>query len=137
MEALLASLPGLLYVAESRVDRPLVHASDGCLTLSGYLARDLEAKVSISTLVHAADRERVDREVERFLATGGPLDVEYRLVRADGSERWVWDRAFIFPSSGDRACEVRGCLLDVTADRDPGLDRAGAPGHSPDRAGPR
>jgi two-component system cell cycle sensor histidine kinase/response regulator CckA len=112
-EALLACLPGLLYVAESRVDRPLVHASDGSLELSGYVAKDLEAKVSLSTLVHAGDRDRVDREMERLLAAGGILDIQYRLVRADGSVRRVWDRAFLAGTNGG-PCEVRGCLLDVT-----------------------
>jgi PAS domain S-box-containing protein len=114
LQALMTGLPGLLYVCEPRVDRPIVHASDGSLELTGYGAKELEGRVSLSTLVHSADRDRVDQEVKRFLATGTPLEQQYRLLREDGSERWVWDRAVLVSPDGEHEREVRGCLLDVT-----------------------
>jgi PAS domain S-box-containing protein len=114
LEALISGLAGLLYVCDARVDRPVVHASEGSLDLTGYGAKDLEGQVSLSTLVHPADRERVDSEVKRFLTSGTDLDLQYRLVRADGTERWVWDRAFVMPAHEERGPQVRGCLMDVT-----------------------
>jgi two-component system cell cycle sensor histidine kinase/response regulator CckA len=114
LEALISGLAGLLYVCEARVDRPIVHASDGSLDVTGYHAKDLERRVSLSTLVHPADRERVDEEVKRFLTSGDPLELQYRLVRADGMERWVWDRALLIPAQEEQGPQVRGCLMDVT-----------------------
>ena len=67
LQALMTGQQGLLYVCEPRVDRPIVHASEGSLELTGYCAKELEGRVSLSTLVHPADRERVDQEVKRFV----------------------------------------------------------------------
>src|SRR4030095_13923751 len=41
--------------------------------------------------IHAEDRDRVTRVMEN--GRHGH-EVEYRIVRPDGSQRWVWDRGF-------------------------------------------
>src|SRR5688572_7741864 len=93
--ALMTCLPGLVYVARARVDRPLVHVSDGAGELTGYSYPTMEGRASLSALIHPGDRDRVDREVERVTAEGSRLDIQYRIVRNDGTERWVWDRGSV------------------------------------------
>jgi PAS domain S-box-containing protein len=62
--------------------------------------------------IHAEDRDRVAAIVERTRTQ--VFSVEYRVVRPDGSIRWVWDRGF--PIKDDSGCvyRVAGIAEDIT-----------------------
>src|SRR5882672_572342 len=62
--------------------------------------------------IHAEDRDRVAEVVERTRTQ--LFSVEYRVVRPDGSIRWVWDRGF--PIKDDSGCvyRVAGIAEDIT-----------------------
>jgi signal transduction histidine kinase len=60
---------------------------------------------------HPADREILQRAVTKALATGEELDVEYRVVDADGGVRWVAARGRAEKSDSQR---LLGVALDVT-----------------------
>src|SRR5690606_26987820 len=45
--------------------------------------------------VHPDDRDRVRREMERIWETGESHDLEFRIVRPDGSIRWLRNRTLI------------------------------------------
>jgi two-component system cell cycle sensor histidine kinase/response regulator CckA len=66
--------------------------------------------------VHAEDRERVS-ESALTLQTEGTYDLEYRIVRPDGSERWVHDRAFPIRDANNRVYRIAGVAEDVTERR--------------------
>ena len=68
---------------------------------------------SFMDAVHPDDRERVKAAVSR--QTTGPYDVEYRIVRPDGSVRWIRDRSF--PIADDQGADHRiaGLAEDITA----------------------
>jgi PAS domain S-box-containing protein len=61
--------------------------------------------------VHPDDRERV----RGHFAQPSRPDLEYRLLRSDGSVRWVWDRAFSIVDSGNRLIRIVGLAADITA----------------------
>lgn len=61
--------------------------------------------------VHPEDRALVEDAMRRQQA-GEATHVEYRLVRADGEIRWIWDRAY--PLGADRPGQVVGVAEDVT-----------------------
>jgi PAS domain S-box-containing protein len=64
--------------------------------------------------IHPDDRERVlAQSLERQLR-GETGDVEYRVVRPDGSIRWVRDRSFPVRDSSGRLYRVAGIAEDVT-----------------------
>lgn len=63
--------------------------------------------------VHAADRSRVDQTVRRSFATGDPFFFDHRVVRKDGSERWVHGRGrVVMGASGP--LRMVGTCQDVT-----------------------
>jgi PAS domain S-box-containing protein len=64
--------------------------------------------------VHPEDRERVAGEIERAQAAGN-WDREYRILRPDGSIRWVWDRAFPIRDSSGEIHRCVGISQDITA----------------------
>jgi PAS domain S-box-containing protein len=64
--------------------------------------------------IHPEDRQRM---VNAFIASGedGSYDVEYRLLRADGSVRWIHDRAFPIRDQHGHVYRVAGISEDVTS----------------------
>ena len=66
--------------------------------------------------VHPDDRERV-RAGWRALPADGRFMEEYRVVRPDGSVRWVRAQAFPVMTGADRVARVAGVARDVTERR--------------------
>jgi len=67
--------------------------------------------------IHPEDRERM---VQAFL-TGSPsgdFDVEYRLLRKDGSVRWIHDRAFPIRDELGQVYRIAGISEDVTSSKE-------------------
>lgn len=63
--------------------------------------------------VHPDDRERV-RETLRVKHTNGAYDEEYRIIRPDGTERWIRDRAFPVRDPDNTIKRWVGVAEDVT-----------------------
>jgi len=63
--------------------------------------------------VHAEDRERVVADLE-IQKTGQPFGHEYRIVRPDGSTRWIWDRGFPVRDKTGQVTRYVGVAQDIT-----------------------
>ena len=63
--------------------------------------------------VHPQDRERV-RQAALAQQSGGAYDEEYRVVRPDGSTRWIRDRAFPVRDAAGKLVRVAGIAEDIT-----------------------
>ncbi len=75
-------------------------------TYEGFLAR-----------VHSADREAVKKAVDRALKNIEPFAIDHRVVRADGSELIVHDRAEVTFGDDGRPVRMAGTVHDVTGRR--------------------
>ena len=65
------------------------------------------------TSVFSEDRSAVMNAVEKE-KNGEKVQLEYRIVRPDGTLRWIWDRAFpIFDDSG-KVIRIAGISADIT-----------------------
>jgi PAS domain S-box-containing protein len=67
---------------------------------------------SFFTAIHAEDRSRVVSIIERDRERG--FEAEYRVVRPDGSIRWVWDRGFPIKDESGRFYRLVGIAEDIT-----------------------
>jgi PAS domain S-box-containing protein len=63
--------------------------------------------------IHPDDRERV-RQSAVTRQTAGKYDEEYRIVRPDGSERWIRDRAFPVANAAGEMERIAGVARDIT-----------------------
>src|SRR5262249_57423692 len=63
--------------------------------------------------VHPEDRQRVLAALEQH-GRGEPSDIEYRVVRPDGSVRWVRDRGFPVQDAAGRVYRFAGIAEDIT-----------------------
>ncbi|MEO5882189.1 MAG: PAS domain-containing protein, partial [Caldimonas sp.] len=68
--------------------------------------------------VHPDDRERVANDTLGYMTqAAGRQEIEFRILRRDGSVRWVVMRADMDSASGERR-RVLGVVMDVTAQHD-------------------
>ena len=63
--------------------------------------------------IHLEDRKRVlaNLELEKI---GQPFDHEYRIIRPDGSIRWIWDRGFPVYEKTGQITRYVGVAQDIT-----------------------
>ncbi|MEA5468668.1 PAS domain-containing protein, partial [Spirulina sp. 06S082] len=77
--------------------------------------------------VHPDDRIRVEAETAGFLGTrADTYSHEFRIVRPDGSVRFILDRGMIERDDQGRALIIRGLNIDLTDCRRPGAIDTGA-----------
>lgn len=72
--------------------------------------------------IHPQDREQVlaDLEVERV---GQPFDHEYRIIRPDGTIRWIWDRGFPVQTETGQVTRYVGVANDITENKRAEIER--------------
>ncbi|MFI3198181.1 MAG: PAS domain S-box protein, partial [Methylococcaceae bacterium] len=64
--------------------------------------------------VHTDDRQSVEDEVIRCIATHEPFKQQYRVVRLDGTEIWVSGVAEIYFDAAEQALRMTGAVEDIT-----------------------
>lgn len=67
--------------------------------------------------VHPEDSDRVRTAVDGAIASGTSYMHEFRIVRPDGSERWVYEQATVVRDRAGRAVRAIGVTQDVTERR--------------------
>jgi PAS domain S-box-containing protein len=65
-------------------------------------------------LIHPQDRLRIDEAVSAAVRGGPRYDVEYRVIRPDGSERTVHSRGDVTWDAAGRPLRLFGVLQDIT-----------------------
>lgn len=70
------------------------------------------------SLVHPEDRPKVHIDPNNLPPPGTYLDAEFRIVRPDGTVRWIVAHALAHYGAGDAPVEMIGVNLDVTARRE-------------------
>ncbi|NKE73397.1 PAS domain S-box protein [Candidatus Manganitrophus noduliformans] len=66
--------------------------------------------------IHPDDRERIQNSAMTLQASGA-YDEEYRIIRPDGSTRWIRDRAFPIKDTSGRVYRITGIAEDITERR--------------------
>ncbi len=92
--SLVENIPGAICRSLYNAHETMVFISDEIETISGYPAEDFihNNHWSFASLIHEADKERVDRQVSAAVESKQPYNLEYRIVRADGAVRWMSER---------------------------------------------
>jgi PAS domain S-box-containing protein len=113
---LIDNLPGMAYRCLNDERWTIEFASRGCLELTGYGAEDLVGgrAVSYHEMIIPEDLERIRREVEAALRSGGSFDLTYRIATRDGTVKWVSERGRAVESAGGDVQVLEGFIYDVT-----------------------
>jgi PAS domain S-box-containing protein len=93
-----------------------VTGSAGREALYGRPEGSLDSTRALYACVHPEDRDRVRRQSRAALsgARGGLYDEEYRIVRPDGSLRWLMSKGRAEFDATGRAVRMHGVVVDVT-----------------------
>lgn len=67
--------------------------------------------------VHPADRSAVTSTLEGCVRDGADFEMEFRVSRTEGPERWIYDRGRVFRDAEGHPAYVTGGCLDITARR--------------------
>jgi rsbT co-antagonist protein RsbR len=73
-------------------------------------------RMEFARAIHPEDRERVVASLP--LQVRGDYAIEYRIVRPDGTLRWLRTRTFPVPDASGRARRVVGLATDITAQKE-------------------
>ena len=112
--SLLANLPGCVYRATAQDPPRLLYLSEGVATLTGYPMADfLEGRRRLTSLIHPDDLAAATAELLEAVEQRRPYAQDYRIVRADGSVRWVQGRGQAVRSPTGKPIYLDGFILDA------------------------
>jgi diguanylate cyclase (GGDEF)-like protein/PAS domain S-box-containing protein len=116
LATLISNLDGMVYRCRDDDSWTMEFVSDGCERLTGYTPAELllNGRVSYEELTHSEDRARVRDAIHAAIAADRRFDVEYRIRRADGAVRWVWERGIAIRGDGGKVEALEGFVEDVT-----------------------
>ena len=111
-----SDLVGMIYRCNIDELGTMEFVSEGCLKLTGYHPDELifDSRISYGQITHPDDLERVNTSIHAALEERNSYDTEYRIIRADGSIRWVSERGVgVFDQHGQRIA-IEGFIQDIT-----------------------
>lgn len=116
LRALIGNVPGAVYRCEVRCPWRLIIMTGQILNISGYPPSVFlhEGAMTYAELVHPDDLPLVDAAVAEGVSAHRPYQIEYRIIHADGSIRWVFERGCAFYDLAGNPEWLDGVIIDVT-----------------------
>ena len=113
--SLVEQVPAVSYVARWEPRSPFAYVSPQIEEILGFPAERWVAEPELwAERLHPDDREDVLLEELRTFDAQIPFDREYRLLAADGSVVWVWERDTIVYDSDGEPSHTEGVMVDIT-----------------------
>src|SRR6266516_5177129 len=82
--------------------------------LFGFADSERVTFARLLQVVHPGDRERMKQIVQQMFAHGGEHESEYRVIRPDGSTRWISGHGSVESDEHGKPAFARGVSRDVT-----------------------
>ncbi|MEQ1773985.1 MAG: EAL domain-containing protein [Burkholderiales bacterium] len=119
LSTLVSHLPVVAFQRQIDAAWSMVFVSESCRELTGYAPADFCASAARTwgSIIAIDDFERACFEFQGQLAAGNQYHIEYRIVRADGEERWVSERGVNIGGDGGGAASLIGVIMDFTETR--------------------
>ena len=114
--ALVANIPGAVYQTDCDADFTIRFVSDGIRELCGVPASDFSSasRRRFLRFVHPDDRAMVEQATRTAIAERTPYAIEYRVLHADGSIRWVCDKGRAAYDADGKPLWLDGAIFDAT-----------------------
>ncbi|WP_202412136.1 PAS domain S-box protein [Duganella fentianensis] len=115
---LIANIPGVSFRSRVDAEWSKIFISDSVLALTGWGREEFMSKrVSYADLIHRNDIDAVRTAVANALEQRVSYSIEYRILRRDGSERWLSESAGGVYGEDGKALWIDGVMLDITASK--------------------
>jgi two-component system, NtrC family, sensor kinase len=115
VSAMVDNVPGAIYQCSCDENYTLQFISDQIEAISGYPAVDyINGQQNLAIFPHPDDRNMVDLAVRTALTQHKDFAIEYRIIRADGSVGWVYEKGQGVYSDAGAPLFTNGAIFDVT-----------------------
>ncbi|MFT5661821.1 MAG: PAS domain S-box-containing protein, partial [Sulfurimonas sp.] len=114
LKTLVSNLPGMAFRTKNDAKWSMLFLSDNCKKLTGYEVDDVidNKLISYNQIIHIDDREHVWNTVQNALIKHENYELEYRIIMADGTQKWVWEQGVgIFKNN--EFVYIEGIILDT------------------------
>lgn len=110
-----SSLPLFLYRCRNDTDWTTLFKTEGCLLVTGYKVSDfVSGNIRFGALIHEAHRDAIWKKWQDALKAKVPVELDYPIQHADGSERWLWERGHGVYSDDGTLLYIEGLVVDIT-----------------------
>jgi PAS domain S-box-containing protein len=120
--SLIGNIPGISFRSSMAFDAPPIFVSDGIERLAGHPASEFlgaNRTRTLGSLICEEDRERVAAAISRSIAELTAYQVEWCLIHADGSQRFVWEHGAVTQDESDPSLRwIDGVILDISERRE-------------------
>ncbi|POZ51444.1 bifunctional diguanylate cyclase/phosphodiesterase [Methylovulum psychrotolerans] len=116
LSTLMSNLKGMVYCCLPDENWTMLFVSDGCRRLTGYDTEDLilNQRISYEELTYSDDRAWVRTLIENALHRRERFELEYRIVHADGTIRWIQESGSPLFDGNGVLLALEGFIQDVT-----------------------
>jgi len=115
--SLVANIPGVVY--RWKCDFSTNFISDAVYLLTGYPAADFSSLLdkgcrTFTSIIYPEDLAKVEATIRQEIENKQSYNLEYRLLTADGTVKWVWDKGSpVFDADGN-VCYLDGVIFDIS-----------------------
>lgn len=119
LKALVNHIPGAIYRCRGDEHLSLEFFSDEIEKLTGYPIEYFTGNRAFgySNIVHMDDLSRLKETIRRAIQDREKYEIEYRIVKKDGSISWVYESGQAVYDDEDKVDYIDGCIFDVTRRR--------------------
>jgi PAS domain S-box-containing protein len=112
---LVERLPAITYIAEVGVMGPWHYVSPQIQSILGFSPAEWKGNsANWINHIHPEDREHVLAFDAHFVANGGRMRTEYRMLSREGKVLWFRDEAVLLKDSAAQTPLMQGVLYDIT-----------------------
>lgn len=112
-QALMNSIDGFYYACDASQDYRATLLEGNLQSLTGYPAEQfLKHQIHLGNIIHPDDKAYVDKTVEEAINDFEGYSLIYRIVRADGTVRKVWEKGYPIFDNQDMLSHLIGFVID-------------------------
>jgi len=117
LSTLMKNLPGMVYRSRNDDHRSMEFMSEEAGSFTGYSSSELvgEGSLSFHDLIHEEDRDMVVETVRKAVSQNRPFHLVYRILTADGEEKWLLDHGRGVRASDGSVLFLEGFITDITS----------------------
>ncbi|HLO52343.1 MAG TPA: response regulator [Kamptonema sp.] len=113
---LVDNIPGAIYRCIFNLDITVEFLSDAVEEIVGYRASEFihNRLRKWTSIIHPQDREMVKSTIKKAVAFKQPFILEYRVIHANGSIRWVYDKGQGYFARDGGLLWIDGAIFDIS-----------------------
>jgi PAS domain S-box-containing protein len=114
--SLIANIPGAVYRCWMSHEWTMDFISHNIAQISGYPASDFirGRKRNFIDIIHPEDVDRVNASVHAALETRQPYILEFRIICADGTIKWMYEKGQGVADAQGKVLWLDGVIFDIT-----------------------